>query len=209
MRAPVVVVCEMKWGGGGEGRPFPRVERAEKHETARRPSRLSPNLHSSFSLPPYTNTVYELQGPALLDDKPKFFRKPWAMTTIMFAGMSFCLPLALAKQRVAAQKQRAAASAAATPATTTTTPLLGVEPAPPPPPPPSQARIVSLLAIPTAFDLVATVLMNVGLLSVTVSWDFFCFETTPCLQFHPFYRPLSLTTTPARSLTPPRPLSTK
>lgn len=86
------------------------------------------------------------------------------MTTVMFAGMSFCLPLALAKERVA-RPGRAAAAAAADAATPL---LLGVDPAPPPPPPPSQARVVALLAIPTAFDLVATVLMNVGLLNVTV-----------------------------------------
>lgn len=33
----------------------------------------------------------------------------------------------------------------------------------------SEAREICLLAIPTAFDLVATVLMNIGLLSVTAS----------------------------------------
>lgn len=37
--------------------------------------------------------VYELQGPGK-DGQDKFFTKPWAMTTIMFLGMSFCLPWA-------------------------------------------------------------------------------------------------------------------
>jgi len=83
----------------------------------------------------------------------------------MFAGMSFCLPLALARGRLA----RADAAAVAAAAEAATPLLLGVDPAPPAPPSPSQARIVALLAIPTGFDLVATVLMNVGLLNVTVS----------------------------------------
>ena len=37
--------------------------------------------------------MYELQGP----DKHghmHYFTKPWAMTTVMFLGMSFCLPWA-------------------------------------------------------------------------------------------------------------------
>ena len=85
------------------------------------------------------------------------------MTTIMFAGMSLCLPLALAKDKVARSGRAAAAAAEAV-----TPLLLGVEPAPPPAAPPSQSRVVALLAIPTAFDLVATVLMNIGLLNVTV-----------------------------------------
>ena len=37
--------------------------------------------------------VYELEGVGL-DGHVKFFTKPWAMTTVMFLGMSFCLPLA-------------------------------------------------------------------------------------------------------------------
>lgn len=37
--------------------------------------------------------VYELQGPGK-DGYEKFFTKPWAMTTVMFLGMSFCLPWA-------------------------------------------------------------------------------------------------------------------
>lgn len=37
--------------------------------------------------------VYELQGPDKQGNM-KFFTKPWAMTTVMFLGMSFCLPWA-------------------------------------------------------------------------------------------------------------------
>ena len=41
--------------------------------------------------------VYELEGEGL-DGQRKFFTKPWAMTTVMFLGMSFCLPLAYLEQ---------------------------------------------------------------------------------------------------------------
>lgn len=128
------------------------------------PPSLTPNL------PPPPFPVYELRGPGL-DGAVKHFRKPWAMTAVMFAGMAFCLPVAMVQERRAAARRRRAA--AERPASA---PLLGV---------PEQgedggassshhhtlrgeARRAALLAVPTAFDLVATVLMNVGLLSVTV-----------------------------------------
>lgn len=53
--------------------------------------------------------VYEVQSEGL-DGEVKFFRKPWAMTTIMFMGMSLCLPLAFLEER---QKAAAAAEEAA------------------------------------------------------------------------------------------------
>ena len=37
--------------------------------------------------------MYELQGPGI-DGKNEYFTKPWAMTTVMFLGMSLCLPFA-------------------------------------------------------------------------------------------------------------------
>ncbi|PSC76686.1 Solute carrier family 35 member F6 [Micractinium conductrix] len=84
------------------------------------------------------------------------------MTTVMFCGMSFCLPLAFMLER----KQRRAAKAAAA-ASDAAEPLLpAAEPAGPRHGELAQAL---MLFIPTAFDLVATVLMNVGLLSVTAS----------------------------------------
>lgn len=52
--------------------------------------------------------MYEVQSEGL-DGDVKFFRKPWAMTTIMFMGMSLCLPLAFMEER---QKTAAAAAAA-------------------------------------------------------------------------------------------------
>jgi drug/metabolite transporter (DMT)-like permease len=78
----------------------------------------------------------------------------------MFLGMSFCLPLAYASERRAARAAGVAGAAAE--------PLLG---APPRAPAGAAggARDVALLLIPTAFDLAATALMNVGLLSVTAS----------------------------------------
>ena len=36
--------------------------------------------------------VYELDGPDR-SGVTKLFRKPWMMTTIMFIGMSFCIPI--------------------------------------------------------------------------------------------------------------------
>lgn len=49
--------------------------------------------------------VYDLEavGP---DGKPQYFRKPWMMTLVMFVGMSFCLPMAKAREAAA---RRAAA----------------------------------------------------------------------------------------------------
>lgn len=42
--------------------------------------------------------VYELDGPDL-EGNSKLFRKPWAMATNMFIGMSFCIPLAYLEDR--------------------------------------------------------------------------------------------------------------
>lgn len=41
--------------------------------------------------------VYELQGVGR-DGQAKYFQKPWAMTCVMFLGMSCCLPLAYYQQ---------------------------------------------------------------------------------------------------------------
>lgn len=76
----------------------------------------------------------------------------------MFVGMSFCLPLAYwlesrEKKRVAAEGEAGSA-------------LLGEEEAGPPD---HGWRGTMMLAIPSFFDLIATILMNIGLLSVTAS----------------------------------------
>jgi hypothetical protein len=54
--------------------------------------------------------VYELDGIGL-DGEVRYFRKPWFMTTLMFMGMSFCLPLAYLEER--GESQNGAATSAA------------------------------------------------------------------------------------------------
>eukprot|EP00879_Flechtneria_rotunda_P007740 GHRR01008113.1.p1 GENE.GHRR01008113.1~~GHRR01008113.1.p1 ORF type:complete len:344 (+),score=105.70 GHRR01008113.1:147-1178(+) len=103
----------------------------------------------------FAKVVYELKGVGL-DGKLKLFQKPWAMTTTMFIGMSFCLPIAYYKDRKEQQKKQKHDMQQ---------PLI------------AQANGVAkgslketlLLALPSFFDLVATVLMNIGLLNVTAS----------------------------------------
>ena len=55
-----------------------------------------------------SDAVYELQGPDL-DGNDKLFRKPWAMATNMFIGMSFCIPLFYLEE--SRQRRRSAQSA--------------------------------------------------------------------------------------------------
>jgi hypothetical protein len=56
-----------------------------------------------------SRAVYELDGVSL-DGHRHFFRKPWFMTTIMFVGMSFCLPLAYLEERSKNKREAAAAA---------------------------------------------------------------------------------------------------
>lgn len=49
--------------------------------------------------------VYELDGPDR-SGVNKLFRKPWAMTTIMFIGMSFCIPIGYIDDFWQRRKQR-------------------------------------------------------------------------------------------------------
>lgn len=85
------------------------------------------------------------------------------MTTVMFIGMSFCLPLAYLQQSQEKSRRRDEAEE----------PLLGDNSqggsVQRPPSSHSELKQALLLTIPTAFDLVATILMNVGLLTVTAS----------------------------------------
>ncbi|PNW72536.1 hypothetical protein CHLRE_16g689423v5 [Chlamydomonas reinhardtii] len=103
--------------------------------------------------------VYELKSVGK-DGEEKYFRKPWAMTTLMFLGMSFCLPLAYYQERQARKARRESG---------VEDPLLEAGSESGGGSKRSALREVALLALPTAFDLVATVLMNVGLLYVTAS----------------------------------------
>jgi len=86
--------------------------------------------------------VYDLDGIGR-DGVLKNFEKPWAMTTVMFLGMTFCLPLAYYVEHREKTRQGRDID--------------------------SGSNKAWMLIIPTFFDLVATVLMNVGLLSVTAS----------------------------------------
>lgn len=108
--------------------------------------------------------VYEIQSTGS-DGTVKYFRKPWAMTSVMFLGMSFCLPLAYYEEAQRKRKQRAAAG----PGGDAEVPLLPPQEQPHHHKPRSELREVLMLSVPTAFDLLATVLMNVGLLYVTAS----------------------------------------
>ena len=49
--------------------------------------------------------VYEMNGVSL-DGETHWFRKPWFMTTLMFIGMSFCLPLAYLEERNKNKRER-------------------------------------------------------------------------------------------------------
>eukprot|EP00891_Asterochloris_glomerata_P001583 jgi/Astpho2/1583/Aster-07912 len=114
----------------------------------------------------FAKIVYELKGPGR-DGREEYFTKPWAMTTVMFLGMTLCLPLAYWDDLKKVATRRSTHQQAEK---DSTEPLLsngngyheeasGRQ----------QAREIFMLAIPTAFDLMATVLMNIGLLSVTAS----------------------------------------
>ncbi|KAK9812950.1 hypothetical protein WJX72_006245 [[Myrmecia] bisecta] len=109
----------------------------------------------------FAKIVYELQGEGL--DGEKFFRKPWAMTTVMFLGMTFCLPLAyLQEYRNKKKLKELAGDSAGAPLLPDGRQENGYQHT-------SELKQVMMLSIPTVFDLIATVLMNIGLLSVTAS----------------------------------------
>eukprot|EP00201_Polytomella_parva_P001449 CAMPEP_0175086198 /NCGR_PEP_ID=MMETSP0052_2-20121109/29103_1 /TAXON_ID=51329 ORGANISM="Polytomella parva, Strain SAG 63-3" /NCGR_SAMPLE_ID=MMETSP0052_2 /ASSEMBLY_ACC=CAM_ASM_000194 /LENGTH=458 /DNA_ID=CAMNT_0016358329 /DNA_START=4301 /DNA_END=5677 /DNA_ORIENTATION=- len=99
--------------------------------------------------------VYELQSVGL-DGNVKYFHKPWAMTSLMFVGMSLSLPGVLIQEALKKKKKKKS---------DLETFLIENE---------EEKKTSSwsetlLLAIPTIFDLIATILMNVGLLYVTAS----------------------------------------
>lgn len=105
----------------------------------------------------FAKIAYELVGVGR-DGEKKLFRKPWMMATIMFIGMSFCLPIAYWEQRRMGNKKPDILN----------DPLISLAQDG------EKARSGGikqklLLAIPTVFDLAATVLMNIGLLNVTAS----------------------------------------
>ena len=65
---------------------------------------------AAFAHASLLRAVYELQGVGR-DGQLKLFQKPWAMTCIMFLGMSCCLPLAYYQQIQARRRRDAAAEA--------------------------------------------------------------------------------------------------
>jgi drug/metabolite transporter (DMT)-like permease len=112
-------------------------------------------------------------------------KQPLISFAVMFVGMTFCLPIAYIveyrnKRAALEAATRSAISAdgllaaAANDSENLSAPLLGGSDPNALPPSTSKSLLeeikeVSLLAIPTFFDLIATILMNVGLLSVTAS----------------------------------------
>lgn len=102
----------------------------------------------------FAKIVYEIQSVGE-DGTTKYFHKPWAMTSLMFIGMTCCLPLAYYQE---CKKRQALAEEEA--------PLLARAQDPKPR---NELRETLLLSIPTFFDLLATILMNIGLLYVTAS----------------------------------------
>lgn len=126
------------------------------------------------------------QGPGL-DGQIKHFEKPWASTALMFIAMALCLPAAalvrrmrswLRRMDVAAAgsglhepllAQRSASSVASSTASSmafgwATPPALQAAA----PGLPSRQALL-LVLVPTAFDLICSWLLNVGLLSITAS----------------------------------------
>ncbi|GAB4819748.1 hypothetical protein N2152v2_006794 [Parachlorella kessleri] len=104
--------------------------------------------------------AYQLKGTGR-DGELNYFEKPWAMTTVLFLGMTSCLPLAMLLEYRQRRQQKTADEE------DTLSPLLSECVAQPIAP--AQQRSSFVLCIPAAFDLVATALMNIGLLSLRVS----------------------------------------
>eukprot|EP00877_Chromochloris_zofingiensis_P014883 jgi/Chrzof1/9649/Cz04g10280.t1 len=109
--------------------------------------------------------VYQLKGEGI-DGSDKLFRKPWATTTLMFMSMVLCLPISfILERRKKANIQRTVSDHQEPLLTSHNQSML---PFPDKTPAPS-IKDYLLLCIPTMFDLIATTLMNVGLLYVAAS----------------------------------------
>eukprot|EP00884_Botryococcus_braunii_P000695 jgi/Botrbrau1/10626/Bobra.154_1s0015.1 len=112
--------------------------------------------------------VYQLQGESAEGDI-RYFRKPWLTTSLMFVAMSFCLPLAWMVDWHKSKKHpiQHSLDEGHQPLLQTLSPndphsatTDRIE---------SKGKSTFLLAIPMALDLVATLLMSIGLLYVTAS----------------------------------------
>jgi drug/metabolite transporter (DMT)-like permease len=109
-------------------------------------------------------------APCVTEETPFYItlcHPPSTNSVVMFIGMTFCLPLAILSDRKARAKQSAARDAQ----NGVTEPLLGdgASASDASPAPGTTWKEIFMLSIPTFFDLIATVLMNIGLLSVTAS----------------------------------------
>lgn len=111
-------------------------------------------------------TLYQLSGLDLQGD-PKLFRKPWASTLMMFLGMVIVLPVAVIQSRLQQRRQRSVRLGGV--AGETAQPLLSLQPGPDKGAARNTPRRLLLLWFPTLCDLLATLLLSVGLLYVTVS----------------------------------------
>lgn len=120
--------------------------------------------------------IYELQAPGN-DGVVKPFHKPWACTTMMFVGMTFCLPLSWVLSKFEAwqerRKQRKQVSGSAS-ESDVSAPLMRESPFAAVSDKPHEeqgtsVKNIALLAVPMAFDLIATILLSVGLLTTSAS----------------------------------------
>jgi len=68
-------------------------EMLKDHSHTPLPTQASSSIFACCDQQACFGAVYELQGPDK-NGHMQYFTKPWAMTTVMFLGMSFCLPWA-------------------------------------------------------------------------------------------------------------------
>ncbi len=113
--------------------------------------------------------VFQLQGVGRNDDT-HYFRKPWLSTALMFVGMAFCLPItwmanAYKKRHHPIQHEINSGHEPLLQTLADQQPSSAVTDAPKK----GNKNSTWLLAVPMAFDLVATLLMSIGLLYVTAS----------------------------------------
>ena len=118
--------------------------------------------------------VFQLKGDGLHGDNHAF-EKPYFMVLVMFVSMSACVPMYIFNARSASSGDESARKDNYTALTDDDQQLSGDAAADGQGEETGGRKRTSLtkqcllLAIPTAFDLIATVLMNVGLLTVTAS----------------------------------------
>ncbi|BDA43255.1 Solute carrier family 35 member F6 [Coccomyxa sp. Obi] len=116
----------------------------------------------------FSKVVYQTEGEDM-SGHPKYFKKPWASTALMFLAMVMCLPIAWIAAAIESRRKKSAASERK--------PLLGEEgetstqqgAAAKLAAKSASFKEIMILGLPMAFDLTATLLMSIGLLYVTAS----------------------------------------